>query len=116
MACHGECGCSMKQLDTLLLLRKVVPPFYKKPGTEAVLGNGMQIFVKTLTGKTVTLDVEPRDSVYEAHLQFQAKEGIPPDQQRFVFAGHGLMRCRRLSDYNIQKESTLHLVLKLSGS
>jgi hypothetical protein len=98
----------MRPIGRNTVFQKPVPSFLTIRG-------GMQVFVKTLTGKTISVDVEPDESVESLKAKIQQKEGVPADQQRIIFDGKQLDSLKSLSDYDIDDDSTLHLVLRLRG-
>ena len=78
-------------------------------------GKSLQVFVKTFAGKTLTVEVEPDESVESLKNKLQSKEGIPPNQQRILFGGKQLDSKKSISDYGIEDESTMNMVLRLRG-
>ena len=86
-----------------------------KNGDRCESPGDFQIFVRMTTGRTITLDARADDLVEAAKCKIEAKEGIPQNQQRLIVVGKQLKKSRRLAEYNIQKESTIHLVLRLLG-
>ena len=75
----------------------------------------MQIFIKTLTGRTVTIVVEEDDTILNVKMKLQEKENVPVDEQRLIFGGHQLEDKKSLKYYNIERNATIHLVLRLPG-
>lgn len=91
------------------------PPRASLSTTLAVPRGGMQLFVKTLTGKTVSIEVEEGESIEDVKAKIAEKEGIPPEQQRLIFGGQQLQDSKTLDDYDVGDDATLHLVLRLRG-
>ena len=100
-------------IDQIFGLSRLIGRIGDKPVTE--VGIGKEIYVKTLTGKTLVLYVEDSSLVEDVKVTIQEREGIPPDQQRLIFSGRQLEDLRTLSEYGIRKEDTLHLVLRMTG-
>jgi ubiquitin len=91
------------------------PAFVAPSLIRGIPRGGMQLFVKTLTGKTVTIDVEEGESIEDVKAKISEKEGIPPEQQRLIFGGQQLQDAKTLQDYDVGDDATLHLVLRLRG-
>ena len=106
MCCYRMCAVTEDDED--LKPKNSIPE-------EFVPNPGHQLFVKTFTGKTITLGFKDEDMIEDIKDQIRRKEGVPPDQQRLIYAGQQLHDGKTMLDYKIQKESTVHMVLKLRG-
>jgi len=105
--------------------RATTPTSYGRPSSSSTAAlhtclnviprGGMQLFVKTLTGKTVSIEVEEGESIEDVKAKIAEKEGIPPEQQRLIFGGQQLQDAKTLDDYDVGDDATLHLVLRLRG-
>ena len=109
--------------DAMTFVPKAVAPSWVRPPSSGTTGlatalgirGGMQLFVKTLTGKTVSIEVEEGESIEDVKAKIAEKEGIPPEQQRLIFGGQQLQDSKTLDDYDVGDDATLHLVLRLRG-
>lgn len=105
--------CQVPTLEKPNLLREATSKSEKK--TTIDIEPSLQVFVKTLTGKTITLEISPQNSIEDVKTKIEQREGVPTEIQRLIFAEKHLENGRFVGDYDIKKDSTIHLVLNLCG-